>query len=157
MNEWWLQRNARERAILLGGGLVALLVLGYSLVWEPLQQRLTLARQTVYALQQDLQWIQQAAAQLQPQRTLPTPSTRSNEPLLTLLDQSAKRQSFSLALKRIEPQGERVRLQFEQVDFDSLIRWLAQLERDQAISTYSLNLERSGLTVNAQLVLERPL
>lgn len=157
MNEWWLQRNARERAILLGGGLVALLVLGYSLVWEPLQQRLTLARQTVYALQQDLQWIQQAAAQLQPQRTLPTPSTRSSEPLLTLLDQSAKRQSFSLALKRIEPQGERVRLQFEQVDFDSLIRWLAQLERDQAISTYSLNLERSGLTVNAQLVLERPL
>lgn len=157
MNDWWLQRNARERAILLGGGLVTLLLLGYSLVWEPLQQRLTLTRQTVYALQHDLQWIQQAAAQLQPSPTIPTPSTRSNEPLLTLLDQSAKRQSFSLALKRIEPQGERVRLQFEQVDFDSLVRWLAQLERDQAISAYSLNVERTGLTVNAQLVLERPL
>ena len=48
-------------------------------------------------------------------------------------------------MKRIEPQGDdKLRVQFEQVDFNQLIRWLGSLEQEYGVIIASVTLDRQS-------------
>ncbi|HXH03412.1 MAG TPA: type II secretion system protein M [Candidatus Competibacteraceae bacterium] len=163
MREWWLAREPRERWLLGGGALAAVALLAYALLWIPFQRHLDDARQSVAALRQDLAWMQQAAQQLRQLETAratargqaggPAPS------LLTLVDLTARSAGLGTALNRVEPQGDRqVRVRLEQAAFDTLLRWLAELERSHGVTLVNASLERLAESgrVSARLVLQGP-
>jgi general secretion pathway protein M len=115
-----------------------------------------LSRQ-VHEQQKLLSWMQGTAAeirQLSVQKT--APHRNSDISLLSLVDRTIKRQQLNAYLSRLEPQGSnKVQIWFKQVPFDSLIRWLQQLENQHniAIVTISAQKQASPGTVDTRVVL----
>lgn len=65
----------------------------------------------------------------------------SNDPILTLVTQQAKRSNINL--KRFEPDGEGLRIWLENAVFDDAIRWLEELNQKHNIQIKQINVERS--------------
>jgi len=162
MKSWWQSLSLRERWLIgAGAGLLAVL-LGYALLWLPLQDELRGLRETVAVQRTELAWMRQAAAQIQrleQEAATGRSSTRQqSRSLLIVVDQAARTAGLETAIKQIEPQGNnQLRIQLERVGFDQLISWLGALRQEHAITTVNGVFDRqagSGL-VNARLILQR--
>ncbi len=161
MKTWWNGLSERERWLVGGGSVLAALVLLYALLWQPFHNRLRDLRQTVAVQRRDLAWMQQAAAEIKQLGAGATPSAPRREAgqpsLLTLVDQTARTAGLGSAMKRIEPQGEdKLRVQFEQVGFDPLLRWLGSLEQDYGVIMVNATIDRQTESgrVDARLILQ---
>ncbi len=156
----WNQLSAREQRVLLLGGATLCVILLYFFAWQPFvveKQRLTQQVSDQYAT---LQWMQQAAADIQALQAqqMPAASSPVQTSLLALVDQSIRNGALSSINKRIEPKGDnQVRVDFTAVDFNHLLQWLTQLHNQHQVSISSLNLERltQAGRVKAYVRLER--
>ncbi|MCB1717755.1 MAG: type II secretion system protein M [Candidatus Competibacteraceae bacterium] len=162
LREWWQQRNPREQLILLGSTLLLLTLLLYVSLWEPLQTSLHRARAQVTQLRDDLHWMQTAAARLQnnprvSSPTAPAGTTRSGNSIASHIDQSARQAGLSDYVQRIDARDrEDVQIVFEAVPFDALVRWLDQLtQSDVEVGQISIDSARQPGLVNARIVLRR--
>ena len=79
--------------------------------------------------------------------------------LLTLVDQLGKSAELGKAPTRMQPEGDtEVKVWFEDVPFDALVRWMNTLESRYGMQISAAELERragAGL-VNARLTVTRP-
>jgi len=78
---------------------------------------------------------------------------RSGQTLLTRVSRTA--QQNQIQPNRLQPEGQNVSVWFDAVAFNSLMRWLQDLERKEGISVQSISVDRQdkpGL-VNARIVL----
>lgn len=156
MKVWWDSLEHRERALIGGSTVMALIVLGYVLVWEPFQISYRRLQQSVAEQRADLAWMRQAAQEIQ--RLSGTARPRSDgRSLLTLIDQTARTAGMGTALKQITPQSDdRLSARLDAVEFDKLLPWLSVLERDHPITLINLSVDRTetaGL-VNARVILQ---
>ncbi|MEO5341909.1 MAG: type II secretion system protein M [Gammaproteobacteria bacterium SHHR-1] len=151
MTDWWHGLQPRERLSLLLAGLLIASVLVWQLIWVPLQTQLDKARTQVQAQQQLLAWMRQAAAQLKAtDQAAEQQPDNSSTSLLSLVDQSARSAGLSQALKKIQPEGDEVRVWLDQLDFDKAMLWLGALQR-QGVSVSSLNAERAQAPGQVQM------
>jgi general secretion pathway protein M len=65
----------------------------------------------------------------------------SNDPILAIVTQQAKRSGINL--KRFEPDGDGLRIWLEDAVFDDSIRWLEALNQKHNIQIKQINVERS--------------
>lgn len=162
MKAWWLAQSERDRRILLIGAVVVVLAAFYSLLWDPLHQRGDKYRQLIAEQAQTLQWMRQSSLTAKQLMAAPTARTARAKPkrtgtLLSLVDRQARRAGLGSGLKRVEPAGkDRVRLWFDEVSFDQLVRWIGTLEKDYGADVASATLDRGKTAgrVNARLVIE---
>jgi general secretion pathway protein M len=132
---WWVGLSRREQ-ILLGvlGGLAALWLLSV-LVVAPLQS----ARAKAIA---DIRTYETLNARIRQAGSLSAAgSTRRTGPAISIIPASAG--EFGLAFASVAPDGSNVRLNAGQVPYDSLMRWLAEMERSSNIRVVHLKLQRS--------------
>jgi len=151
------QLAERERLLLLVAGPLLLLILAYSLLWRPLDQRVERLHQRV-AEQQSLQhWMQASAQQVQQLRQQPGTSTGvSRQSLLSLVDRTIRQSGLSRALKRVEPDGDdKVKVRLEQASFDVMVKWLETLQVRNTVMVQSISVDRqdSAGVVNVRLTL----
>lgn len=157
MNAWWEQLNPGERRTLIIGGGVLVIALLYALLWRPLHMNVEKMRGQVQEHKTLVAWMQSAAAEAtvlmsSSQRTTPNRGTQS---LMSVVDQTAKREKLGSALKRVEPKGaDEVRVRLENASFDDLVSWLAVLRTRFNVDVDSFSAERidDGL-VNASVTL----
>ncbi|MGB0956545.1 MAG: type II secretion system protein GspM [Panacagrimonas sp.] len=156
LRDRYLAAPPRERWLMGVGAVVVTLTLIYLLIWEPLiksHQRNQAALEASRALAVKLE---QAAGQLNsgPVQTL----QGQHQSLLSVVDQAIKQSGIGKAPERMEPDGERsVKLWFEDVSFDVMIGWLANLQQRYGIRAESLDVEArtdAGL-VNLRISLVR--
>lgn len=156
MKAWWESLASRERVPISGGAVIALAVLGYLLVWEPLQTRHRQLQRSVAEQRADLAWMRQAAQEIQRLSGAAQPKNDGRS-LLTLVDQTARAAGLGDALKQITPQGgDQLSARLDRVEFDQLLPWLGALEREYPVALVNLSVERAetaGL-VNARLLLQ---
>jgi general secretion pathway protein M len=127
----WLQRwqalAPRERAWLL---LLAVLLVGwvgYSVLWQPLQQRANLAEKRWQQVQANWAFMQQNAPRVQAlQRAQPALDTPAQ--LLALVQQSVRGYRLAGSDGAVTQEGEAVELALERVESARLLGWLAQIE-----------------------------
>jgi len=157
MKDYWRNLQAREQRTLLIGGVAVLMLLIYSLVIDPFTQGLSRLEQGVAENRALLAWMEQAAQQVKTLRGSSAVQQAGGGSLLSLIDRSAKQNGLGGALKQVKPEGEGVRLRFEQAGFDDMVRWLGRLGAEQGVGVTTLTLERlpSSGQVNATVVLER--
>lgn len=158
--EKYQELQPRERLIVAVGGVVVLLTLIYLILWEPFanarsRQMAELADQR--ALAERLETI---AATVQKARASGVGAIQGREQsLLTLIDQQGKAPELGKPPSRMQPEGDdEVKVWFEDVPFDALVRWMAQLETRNGVQVTGAELERragAGL-VNARLTVTRP-
>ena len=158
IQQWWLQRDTREQWVLALGSVATVLLLIYSLVWQPLQQQAAQLKVQVHAQIQLHQWMQQAAQQVTYLKTRQAMQAKPTGSLLYLLDKSLQASSLNNMDKRITPKDEQhVAVDYEQVPFSALLQWLVTLKSQyniEATEVHVKRLQQQGL-VKAQLKLLR--
>lgn len=160
MKEWWQQLAPRERRVLLlGGG--ALAVILYIFAFRmPAAATVAELRTQVSQERELVAWMEDSRREIRRLRGRAEPSTASESPhqsLYSLADASARDAGLDSALSRVEPAGGNgARVNFEDIAFDELVRWLAQLRREHGIIADQVTVRRGSDQgrVNVQLVLE---
>ncbi len=146
MRDYWQNLQPREQLILLIGAVLLTLTLLYLLL-EPFWQKTQLLQQQVGNQQIDLRWMEQAAVVLKGLRSAGQPQTTQSEPLLTVVDRTAKQQGLAEAIERIQPEGKRVQIRLKAAEFDAILRWIDLLNQQYGLLVDSLVLERQELVV----------
>lgn len=158
--ERYRELQPRERLIVATGTVVVIITLIYVVLWEPFanaRARQSAALANERALAERLETIGIA---VQRARASGIGTVQGgNQSLLTLIDQQGKAPELGKTPTRLQPEGENeVKIWFEDIPFDALVRWMANLESRYGIQISGAEIERragAGL-VNARLTVTRP-
>jgi len=157
MKEWFNSLDARERKIVIGGGVFVLLLSIYFLGWEPVANNIVRLKKSNIENQQTLRWMKEKAAEVK----LLSPNSNASktgfngQSLLGVIDKTAKQNKLGNAIKRVQPEGEsKALVRMEKAEFNRVVRWMEGLQRQQGIEVVSSVIERqseSGL-VNVRII-----
>lgn len=150
--------NARERAIVIGGGVLVLIVAVYLLVLSPFYRSLDARAQRLERKQADLSWMHSVASELQTAGGAPAAAAPTGESLVVLVDRTAREGGLANSLTGQTPTGSGgIRVRFENADFDTLVPWMGTLVQRHGVYIDQATIDRGekpGL-VNASFVLTR--
>ena len=161
MKAWYDNLDRRERIMVVSSGIFLFIFMFYVMVWEPLGASVAQLDKRITSDRITLDWMKTSAAEVKKLRatdkkTAGLPKGRS---LLSVIDDSTKKNKLAGNVKRIEPRGnDGVQIRLEDAPFNAVVRWLTSLKLRYGISTKSASidrLEKNGL-VNARLTLESP-
>lgn len=142
VTEIWDRQSPRARRLLSGLGVFLLVVLVFSMVWQPARQRLLVAER---------QYQQQLVLAMEVQRTPPSNGrAATTQPLSTQVSESAV--AAGLELQQFDVEGDLLRLTVSG-DAQALLVWLDNTEQGGA-ALQSLTLEKRGKLLEARLVLQ---
>lgn len=149
----------RERLLVSVAAVVVTITLLFLLVWEPLAKAREKSREALSDERALAQRLEVIGAAVQKARAAGVGAIQGREQsLLTLVDALGKNSELGKAPTRLQPEGEQeVRVVFEDVSFDALMRWVALLENTYGIRVTAADFERragAGL-VNARLTVRR--
>lgn len=161
MKDWLDTLAPRERIMVLICAVVVVIALIWLLVWRPLDSRHDALRASVEDWETGLGRLQRVAEM----RGSSSPSggaTRlgANQTPVVIVDTTLRARGLSSALRRSQPTTSTgIRVEFENVAFNSLVLWLGDLS-----SRYGMDVQAGSLSVppraepgriNATLTLER--
>ena len=157
--QWYSGLQERERLMVASAAVILVITLFYVSVWEPLHQGLDNAQQEYQSNLENLQWMQQAAAEV---RTLKASGSRvhsaSNQPVTMVVEQVASNSAIKPNLSKLESANQGgAHVVLDGAPFDQMVIWLNTLQQNHGISVTSGNIERNAKpgTVNARLSLNK--
>ena len=159
MREWWYGLETRERRTLIIGGAALAIIVFIFAVWLPAHRGVDSTQQRVDEQRRLLSWMQQAAAEARALRGsgASAPKTRdSGQALYALADETARSAGLGESIREVSPSGEnRVRVDLQGAEFDTLIRWLTELRGEYGIQASPISVRETDQPgrVNAQVVL----
>ena len=163
MKAWFEALDARERAFVLGGGVVAVVSLLYAFVWTPLDSGHKALQSSVVAWERSLTELKPLKGlQATSNTAQPTAQAGSQQTPVVIVDLTLRARGLDRSLQRSQPTTSNgIRVEFENVAFDDLVLWLGDLGTQYAmhVSSGSISVaSRAGPgRVNATLTLERNL
>lgn len=154
MREYWQNLSAREKNLLLGlVGFIVLLLL-YFVVYNPIASYMSDFRAQVAYQKQLAQWLQNSAKTIQ---TIPAiqnnPSTNQN--LATTIATSINKFALKEYLLNLKTETNKsILLQFQNVPFDNLLRYITYLWQSEQIKTSAIEViaTKSPGIVNVALI-----
>lgn len=157
--ERFLALQMRERWMVAVGAVALLITLLYLLAWEPLMQSREQRQAGLQTARAVAIKLEQAAVQVQQSRgNQPAASAGLNVSLLAAVDQASKQGGLGKGPSRIQPEGDtEVRVWFEDIAFDAMVRWLAELQTRYGVSVQTFDIEPQPTPgrVNVRLSLVR--
>lgn len=133
----WRAIGARERVLVAIAGTLFLLILA-QLLWRG-------GSAAIADLRADVAALREANAIARSLEAAPPTAARSDLPLLTLAERSAREVGIGNALKRLDGgDGGRVRARLEGAPFGTVVRWLAAVQSGSGATIESLVLERGA-------------
>ena len=151
MTAWFQSLTARERFLIGGAMPLALIALVVNFVWLPLQA--AQARHTADIAAYRLVVDTAALAALTPQEAVQRQDIPS-EPLATRITRAAE--DANISVRRIEPDGDGMRVTLAETPFAQIVVWLADLDRNAAVHVTAIEIDRRpepGI-VTARILLE---
>lgn len=151
--------SARERAIVIGGVVLVLLVALYTLVLAPFYGALDARAKRLERKQADLSWMHTVAPELQAAGGAVPAAMQNGESLVVLVDRTARESGLASALTGQTPTGTgAIRVRFEDATFDTLVLWMGNLVQRYGVTIDQATIDRAGKPglVTATFVLMRP-
>ena len=153
MKAWFARLQQRERIILLGGAVVAALILIFAFVLRPLDRATAALRDTVASEQQlllDLTRLDASGA------TSPTRAPGGTQTLMVLITNTAAEKGLTFPRTR-QDGADAMNVTFQNASFDSLLEWLVTLETGHGVvvDTASFTSSREPGLVSGQIFLRR--
>ena len=146
MKEWFSKLTVREKHMVQVALVVVTFLFVYMVVIEPIASSYSKNKTNVEKAHETIVWMNAAAQeikQLQGNKNIGA-AVRDKQSILTLVDSSARKAGLAKVMKRVQPESDTgVRIWFENVEFDALIMWLAELESGQGLSVNEINVEQS--------------
>jgi general secretion pathway protein M len=156
LKTWYAGLQARERRMVAIGAIVlgALLLVGGVLL--PLHAAVSSAEKRAAVKREDLAWMRANAPELQAAN--PLLLRDSSEAPVVVVDRVGREVGLASALRGTQPSGNGVRVQLEGAPFDTLITWLATLDRRYGVSVESITVDRATRpgVVNANITFAAP-
>ena len=157
LTTWWRSLGARDQGVVLLGLALAVPMLAYLAIWQPISSAQDRALAAERAMAQQLDEVRQLAAQL---RTRPATggaasSTQRLAPL-PAIEAAAREFALTGALKRREAEsGNGVRVVFESASAEALLRMLESLALKHGLQVTAAQIDpASPGRVNAQISLK---
>jgi type II secretory pathway component PulM len=147
--QWWSGLQQRERWVLAGGAAVVTLTFAWLLL-DPLLSGVSARAQRVADKEATYAWLVRSAARL-PKSGAAQAQTSPN----VVIEKTAK--VDGLRPTQTQPVGDTgARTQFEAVEFDALMKWIARLARENGLHVDSAEFHTSGRTgaIDARLTFE---
>lgn len=155
MREWFRQLALREQMILGAGAVVAVLLIGFSFIYQPLNARTAQLRESVDELSHLLVDIRRAAPLGSGAGAVA--SSASGASLLSIVPDSGRSYGLIFDTTRLDGQ-DAIRVTFGELPFDSLNEWLTELELGYGIRVDTVSsISASGTPghVGGQILLVR--
>ncbi|WP_315710064.1 type II secretion system protein M [Brenneria uluponensis] len=157
LRQRWQSMSLRERGLMLVCvGLVVLCLL-YYLLWQPWQRQSQQWRRMIERERQTVSWMPKQAARLPTSRGRKPPVSGREVSLTVLIPQTAAQ--YGITIQRLQPQGNQVSVTLSRSDFNTLMRWLLELEQKNGVTAQVLDVavvENSTGNVDVnRLLLER--
>lgn len=148
-HRWLEQRTTRERWLLMVGSAAVLIWVVAAFVWQPIQARREAASRQIALYERAIAALQAAPA---PAVAAPPADPRTLNAIVT--DAAG---GFDLSIRRLEPEGNRIRVTVDEAAFQTVILWLEAMQRDSGLRASELDMTRrpDPGVVDATLVLER--
>ena len=129
MKNWWLNANAREKQMVILGGIALSLILLYEITWAPLANTVDTLRDHITNNQTLLAWMQSTDTRIQQlNQNASTSNNTSTTSLLSLLqtelDQTALNKNVILLQ---QSENDTVELRLQKASFDNVMKWLINL------------------------------
>ena len=155
MKAWFARLEPRERWILMGGAVLAAVIILWGLVWVPLGKAAAGLHASVAEKQALLSDLHRAEALHKSASSARRPASES---LVVLVDQTARAQGLASSFTRTQPDGATgISVSFRNASFDDILAWLARLDSTYGVTVESASfngLQEHGL-VTGQVFLRR--
>ncbi len=151
----WNSLQSRERLVVGVGAVILLALLGYGVVWAPVQRDLSNLRTDVPKQRTQLALMRVQAKQVTQLRSS-APAKIASGNLLTKLEQSAQNRGLRGNITHMKPdETNAVHLSLDCVDFNALLRWLKELQTQNGIrpETATITSQPDPGLVNARLLM----
>ena len=159
MNEWFDSLDDRERKYVLTAAIVLVLAVLYLAIWMPLNKGHKRMETSVGVWQSSLDMMQPLKGRANNSGNSGISPQNLNQPLVVVVDSTLRVRDLNNELKRSQPTGNNIRVEFENVAFDDLMVWLGDLSSQYALHVQSGSFSMTGAEnqgrVNAQLTLGR--
>lgn len=158
MKDWFTTLESREQRFVLTAAVFLVMAVFYLLIWMPLATGHSRMLAGVELWQTSLERVRPLTNMLARNTTSAIQPGNLSKPLVVVIDSTLRTRNLNSALKRSQPSGNNIRVQFENIAFDDLVLWLGDLSNQ-----YALQVEAGSFTattntpgrVNAQLTLAR--
>ena len=159
MKDWFYGLEQRERWFLIAGATAVVLALIYLLLLNPLYTETAALGTRVEQKEKDFAWMQKAAATIMA-RGGSTSKPIVEGTLVVIVDRTARAAGLGDSLRTNQPTGPNgIRVRLDSASFDSLVRWLGELQNTYQLQIQSASFDGTGGgpgIVNATVTLERP-
>ncbi|MEJ2107497.1 MAG: type II secretion system protein M [Acidiferrobacteraceae bacterium] len=140
----WNRLSSRERGLLAAAGLFCAFALPYALLWLPMVHDLEKLRANVPLHEAQLAEMRKQAATGPRKASTQNPAGASETDLSTTIESSATALGMRDAIARMDTDSSRhVRLKLANAEFDTLAKWIWQMEHDLGIRVLSANITAS--------------
>ncbi len=156
LETWRASLAERERRMVTWGGIGAAVLLFIGAGVLPLYAAANRIEQRVDQKRQDLEWMHSVAGELRAAGPAGMPG--AGQSLVVIVDETARTAGLANALTGTQPSGTGgVRVHLEGAPFDTLVTWLANLERRHGLSIESATIDRGPQTgiVNASVIFRK--
>jgi len=143
MKAWWQQLNIREQRLVAAMGLVFLVFIFYSAIWQPLNNGLTEASSKLARQQQLLTWVEENTALYQQAKRSGGKATLSGS-ISSVANRSAK--TYKLNITRMQPQGDELQVWIDSTPFTQLLFWLEHLANNEGLQVKAIDLTQGDST-----------
>lgn len=157
LTQFWQQRNARERLLLVVVLSLLVVAVWYLFFWQPMVEREAQLERSIANKTEDLAWLQGAAQQLQG-RPASAAAQGGNQSVLAITDLVVKN-------ARLKPQmgdltsvsSNTVRVSFDDAPYDNLLRFIYQLQNKYGVQVTQLVVDKQNEAgqIDARLTLQR--
>jgi len=159
MKDWYLRQTSRDRVIVVCVAVLCLAGVFYAGVWHPLKTGLEDRRQNVVAARQTLQFMLDGEAKIKANSGggSSVPVIDDGTPPYLLIDKILKANGLTAPKSIRNNRSNGALVDYGEVEFDKLIKAIAELER-QGLSVTDMNIRRKDKLpgkVDARFTMER--
>ncbi len=141
IQQWFSMLNAREKIMVFGGLAIALLILLWALILEPLKTAHVKLETQIQERETELHWMQMAQSNIVQAQNNPAgkrPSTPANPS--QVIERALQKYKLKKGLKQMRGSDE-IRISLKDVNVDQMMQFLGEME-----TTYRLRILKMDIT-----------
>ena len=140
LKQKWQQLDAKEKKLVSIMIIAIVIGLFYFAIWQPMHNSIADGNKRVAAQQKTLEWMQQSVSKVIQSGGAKAPASTANGSLTQRTNQAAAR--FKIQLSRVQPQNNELNIRIDNVDFNTFLAWLNELE-NQGVQATSIDLVKA--------------
>lgn len=148
MMDWWEARNDREKLILLVGAIVAVLLIGFELIWMPIANSVDTLNKQVQSQESLAHWMQIAGIRIKALKKAGfVMSQQQTGSLLVIVEKTLEQAKLNSYLRNVQqPADNQITLSFQSVPFDAFIQWVQSIWQTNGVQVQQLSVTRTDTT-----------